>query len=562
MKSLVKITGLLFAVMLIVSSCKKSVPKQINHIPKDATVVFSVNAKQLQDKLAKGNLSIDSLVKLFADVSRASDKLQKMDDLKNSGIDWSSDLYVFMQSKGSVMMGQNVVAGAIAATSDASKFEAFIKKQSASVEVKKGTDYSFAKLDDNLLVGWNKELVIAVSAKASRGFSSSSATTPDNNSDEQTLASLFGMKEADAVASISEFRDLMQQKSDATFWTNSSAALAAVPMLGMTKATDLLNETYTATTISFEDGKVTGDSKYYLSKALIDILKKHKSPDVDYSMIEHYPSNNISGYGLLSFDPQIIGDIVRFSGLDATVNQFLAKEGLTMDDVLKAFKGDFSFVYSDFETKEQPSAWDSTIKIKQPTGKYLLNIKVGDKASFEKVAAVAVKDGMLTKQGNTYVPAMQSSKFDAVIDDKNILVASDNPTLQQYKAGSAKIGLEGDAKDQPKGKSLVFFVDIAKLLNGTPATDKDDVAITNQAKATFKSLLLNTDGFNGKTITSHGELRTANDKENSLVSLVKFFSAVNEKEKQRRANEPTIDNALDSVASPTIVDSVAISPVR
>ncbi|MFL9482945.1 DUF4836 family protein [Chitinophagaceae bacterium LWZ2-11] len=543
MRLFLKQVTILLLIVFAVSSCNKSVPKQVNYIPKDATAVFSINAKQLQDKLAKGNLTIDSLIKIFSDAADTSGK--KFQELKDAGIDWSSDLFLFMENKGSAMTGRNVSGGAVVLVKDAAKLEAFIKKQPGSGEIKKGSNYSYAKISDNAFAGWNKDiLVVVVGAyggdmdgmprRYSDNIDSSDVKT-DNNAGEQQLSALFSLKEADAISSISEFNELAKQKSDAAFWGNTSSSLSAVPMLGMTKASDLFKNMYTATTINFEDGKAVADSKTYLSKEFSDILKKHDNRSSDYSMIEHYPSNNITGLALWSFDPQILGDIIKFSGFDGTANQYLSKEGLTMDDILKAFKGDFAFVYSDFEVQQQASAWDSTYKSTKPTGKYVFNAKVGDKASFDKVMAFVSKWGIFVKQNNVYVLATANPNYTAEIDDKNIIVANNNTTLKEYKEGKAKMGLEGEVKDKVKGKSFSMYVDISKLLTNSVTTiDTSRTAVANLAKATFKDALFTTDNLSGNNLTGHGELRTVNTKENSLVSIVKFMSFAAAKEKERK----------------------------
>ena len=90
---------------------------------------------------------------------------------------------------------------------------------------------------------------------------------------KKSLDALFGLKEETSVASIPEFVDLLAEKGDMLFFSNSTGALNTLPLLGMTKFADLLKDSYGAGVINFEDGKVNANFKSYSGKDLADIWK-------------------------------------------------------------------------------------------------------------------------------------------------------------------------------------------------------------------------------------------------------------------------------------------------
>ena len=545
------------SVVLLFASCKKSVPKQARYIPKDASVVFAVNAKNLQDKLDKSNISVDSLIKTaLADNKAAPNDIKQWDDLKNAGIKWQSEIFVYVQTKGSMMTGQNMLIGAVAAMDDATKFEAYFKKQKPDATIKKEANYTYAAGNSGFVAGWNKDVVIVVNGMATRGGDGATAAA------QTQLAALFAQKEAESVAGIPEFRELAGKKADLLFWTSSSASLAAIPMLGLTKAADLFKDVYAAGSANFEDGKITGEYTYYVGKALADILKKHAGPTIDMSALEQYPSNNIDGFFAMNFKMETLLDIVKFIGLDATANQYLATMGITLEDITKAIKGEMTLVLSDFAVEEKPNEFYPEYKVKTPVFKLIFNAKTGDKAAFTKVAAALAQKGILVQQGSQYVPAMPLGAYKITADDKNIFVASDSTILQQYKAGTGKAAIADDVKGKIKGKAAAFYVDINKILATVP-TDSSYTAVMTQAKASFKELIATSDNFDGKTAKGHMELRTGNDKENSLATIVKFIKAVAAQEKANRAkwDDSTMDVTVDSTAM--AVDSVMVAePLR
>ena len=108
------------------------------------------------------------------------------------------------------------------------------------------------------------------------------------------------------------------------------------------------------------------NSLSYAGKEMEDIMKKYPMEKVNINMLETYPSEDIFGFVLMNFDLRMIGDIIKLVGMDGLANVGLAEAGLTLDDILKAFKGEIALVGSDFSVKSVPSEWDSTYKTTNP----------------------------------------------------------------------------------------------------------------------------------------------------------------------------------------------------
>src|SRR5688500_3253854 len=94
-------TRYLLALTLVVvafTSCRKSASKQAKYIPKSANVVAAVNAKAIAKKLYEGSFTLDSFAAAMhdtADQRRWKEHMTKIDELKDAGIDWNSDVLVF-----------------------------------------------------------------------------------------------------------------------------------------------------------------------------------------------------------------------------------------------------------------------------------------------------------------------------------------------------------------------------------------------------------------------------------------------------------------------------------
>src|SRR4051795_2530411 len=142
MKTACRYGTFLFLVVVLVTSCSKKAPKQTQYIPKDASAIFSINPKQLFEKLNNNHVNVDSIMK--AAVANDTTMRWTMDDIKNSGIDMDADVYMFVQQAGSIMSGQSSVIGFVGALHKPEDFEAFLKKKMPDLQIQKANDYSYA----------------------------------------------------------------------------------------------------------------------------------------------------------------------------------------------------------------------------------------------------------------------------------------------------------------------------------------------------------------------------------------------------------------------------------
>ncbi len=567
MKLLMRLSLMLIMATVIFTSCKKKVPSQTRHIPKEATVVAAINSKALQSKLMKSQATLENLIKtITSGHDSIMDKGKKeWEDLKNSGIDLDENMYLSFVSKGGGMAmgkGSGVVAG-IATLKDATKFEAYIKQKHATAKVEKDKDYSYV-IDGDNMVAWANDVIIAMSYQKQYGggMEYDSITKTYNFSKPQDvnsandlkseMAVYMGMKEDASVASIPEFRDLMQENSDASMWFNSGSSMQDMP-IPLPKFKELLENSYTAATLNFEEGKIEVNSKSYSSKPMADLLKKYPWPNADLSLIENYPSNNINGFVLFAFNPEFFSGIVNYLEVGSMVDGFLTRnmgKPYTLKDALKGIKGDIALVVSDFDFSSA-NAGKSMVPAKM-----LLNIPVGDKTEANKMLDKLVEAKVMMKNATEYTlsPNMPSSFVKVVADDKNILVASDSVVLTQYRAKASKATLPTGLMASFKNRASVAFVDVEKILNAIPP-DTSTTKILSSAKATFKHIEGYADPYNGKYTAGHFELKMINEKENSLTSLISFFGVAAEAAK---ANEGKIKAAWNKRPGSIQLDSIPI----
>jgi len=561
MKSFLRLSLLLMLSTALITSCKKAVPKQTRHIPKDAVFVSMINTKSLQGKLVKEQTTIENILKSVTGSDTSVEKGRKeWEDLKAAGIDLDENFYVAVVQKGGGMSGQGtIVSSALGTLKDGAKLEAYIKKKDPEAEIRKEKEYTYTTVHGDKMVAWGGDLVIVMSYQKSfaNAMEYDSATGSYNfkqpvnaeNDMKTEMQTYFNLQESESVAAIPEFRDLMQDKADASMWINSSSSMENLP-LPLPKLKELFANSFTAAKINFEDGKITFGSKSYYSKQLRDILKQYPGTDANLGLVENYPSDNIDGFAVAAFNPEVINGIVRYLEVGGMVDAYLTRmmgSNFTLQDALKAIKGDFAAIVSDFAMPVKDSA-APMMRNQIPDVQMIVNVPVGDNVQMNKLMDKLVEMQMMVKSGNQYRlgAAMQQTGWQVVVDDKNLLVASSEALLTQYRAKSKKAGINKDVMNDFKGKPGVAYLNIENILNAVPAgKDAEANNVIAKAKETFKDLKAYSESFNGKYMEAHAEIRFKNEKENSLSSLLHFAEAVSRNIKRNDMPPPGMDSMMD-----------------
>lgn len=525
MKNFLKLFLTLITGAIFFASCSNSI-KEARFIPKDATFVIVAQPASLNDKLAKANISLDTLYKEFAE--KDSSFNIKFEDLKNCGINWLGNMFVYMHTKSGANNSATFYVNALVNINDSSKIVAFIKKHNTKkeFEIKNTKDFSYIKMSDESILSWsNKYAIITVAhttyqtPKFSTDSISKVQFIPTDNENVATdllqqVTTYYTQKEEESVASVKQFTDMFKEKADAYTYSSTNGFLNSLnnlPYLQLPKLQELLRDNYSTSTINFADGQIEVKGNSYTNATLSALFKKYPGSAINTSYIENYPSNNINGFMLFAFNPQIFTGLLKELGVEPIADSYLDKSGFTTADIFKCFKGDLALTVSDVNFS------DILINGKKlPPVKMLIDANVGDKASLDKIMSKAVESGLIIKTGNTYTGGdlVKSMGMIVQIDDKHFIVASDSLLYKTYIAQTTKSNISSDVLGKIKGKSSAIYVNIESL-----------VAASNNKnfKNIFKDVIVTGNNFDGSKLHTEAILRMKDDKQNSLATIMKLM---------------------------------------
>ena len=515
-------------VIIVFSSCtNKHSLDQAKLIPKDASLVLVINTPSLDEKIkSESFIKLDSVLKTVIS-KEDSIKFQKQFGKLKDAINLKEKFVFFMTQK---LKGKEPIINfnIIATLKDAGTFEASIKENEdwKKINITKAGSYSYFMPDNKVAVSWNDRFVMLSINSEKDGYSFDNTTgtfgftKADTSLFIKQVKKYYSLADKESVASIKPFVDLVNENADVSTFSNTTyltSYLSLLP-LQLVKLDSLVMDNYSTGTINFVNGKVESNGTLYLNKALAELLKKYSGNSIQTAMLDAYPTQNINGFILSSFNPSVIGGLLKELELETLADGFLLKAGLSSKDIYQSLKGDINVAFSDFKMIENPHGTGNTLAVK-----YLVETTIADKVSFHKLMDLMLPSGIIIKEGNGYILSpVYADKIFLHTDDQHIIIASDASIYSEYVSGKQKNNIPGDIKSAAKGKSLVMYFNIDNILSGLDLLSANDTMVKNnilRVRNTLKDAIVTTENLKDGTIKSHGELRLKDDKQNSLIQL-------------------------------------------
>jgi hypothetical protein len=541
------------AVTVMTVSCKQSAKDGLM-VPKDAGIVIHINAPSLSSKLSWQEVQQTNWFKEI--YASGTDSLAKklMDNPEQSGIDSKKDLVFFMkkQGSGSYLAFEGSVK-------DAAAFEAFNKHISKNANTVKDGEYSSITIDDHAIVSWDKNRFAYVADAplddASK-FSMQGNDKPENtnfpvDSLRKFAKQLFELKGDNSLSSDDKFASLLKETGDVHLWINSENLYGGmgVGMLSLMKLNVLLEGNLSATTLNFDNGKITMNSRQYYNDELQSLIKKYKPKPIDADVINRIPSQNVVGAFVMNYPPEGMKEFIKLIGVDGIVNGFLGEAGYSVDEFIKANKGDIVIALSDFTLTQQEVTTTNldgephTYVTTKPDFKFLFSTSVKDRAAFDKLI------GTIQKKLPSATPEAMG-KFSYNLNDNWFTLSNSQDYVNKFQAGANN---KHPFADKIDGHPVGGYIDIQKILATTGSSVKEENATKAMAASMkfWKDVVFYGGDLKDGAVTTYGEINLVDQNTNSLKQLNQYINTLSElksKKKSEAHHGPDEDDeaALDS----------------
>ena len=560
MNSITKLVLTLLTGSLLFSACssKSDVGKAI---PKDAALVIHINGKSMTSKLSWDEIKQTGWYKeISADTTITGMHKELMQDPTITGIDIKNDMVMFMVPDPA---GQGQLVGQ-ADIADTKKFEEFYKKSFPGIATTTQDGITFLPMKDDALMAWKDKHLMILTNFNNPGFGglgdmrmdTTLALPPAGNSLKliESSKKIFALKSDNSLADNDRFNSLMKEDGDIHVYYNVEAMMkasmgAAPGVAGMLNLDKFIAGTVSTYTANFEDGKITVKSKFYPSKDLADIFKKYDEKKIDEDMVKNIPSQNVAGIMAMTFPPEGLRDLVKLTGMDGMLNMVMAQAGITLDDFIKANKGDLLIAITDLSLNKdsayRPGTDTTEYKTSSPVD-FLFAVGIGDKTSFDKLVNAGKK-----MSGES---ATKDIKYNG--NDKYFAISNKDEVVKKFLAGG---GSAPAYWDKLKGHGFGMYVDLQYIFKSIMSTgkmnDSSTVAMISESQKTFENVFSVGDGFSDGAMKGTFTLNFMDKGTNSLKTLNKYFDhvAVQMMEKKKKDEQGWNSTDTTTVVLDTIV---------
>lgn len=357
MKNILKLKSgalyLLVMLSLFLGACSNS-PKNLNVMPKETAIVFSVDAYSLSKKAKLKEVAEFSFVQKIKEELRLENKKLAdvleafIKDPATSGVDFKNDFFIY------ILMGEERESYSCFTMNlrDESDFSTFfidvLTKAGMPVEVLKDekSGAKYVQLDDEVVMGWDDDKALLVGS--------------NSRSDREKVLPKFGelmtLKSNDRITENGHFMAFDKGKKDLGFWMstnfmdNMDGGMQPSKMMGV----DFSNS-YMAFNINFEEDEMVVTSNFEGNEELNKTMKSFTLHDDQRNegLLNYLPE---STYGCANFsiNPKGYYDLINESGM---LKMFLGKGfeknlGMTLEDAAASIKGNMVMSLIGFEKAE------------------------------------------------------------------------------------------------------------------------------------------------------------------------------------------------------------------
>lgn len=530
---------LFIAFAVLAASCSKT-NKEGKFIPEDAAIAVHINGASLSAKLPWEEVKSNELFKeLSADSNLSALVKQVLENPDNSGIDTKTDMLFFLKKDS--LGGYAAFTGTI---KDAAKFKQLnldLSKGGVETEAD-GISYISKK---PVCVGWNKEKFVYITNipelkqrnYTNRNFDSTYTVTESARDINKTCKDIFNLKEENSLGKNEKFTGLVKTTGDLHFWMNGeelykgSISNEGIKMLNI-DIEKFYKGSITTATVNFENGKILLDAKGYSNKEITELWKKYGGK-VDESMLKRLPAKEVAAVIAMNYKPEGIKELVKLLGVEGYVNMGLAFAGFTLDDFVKATKGDLLIAVSDFK-----KAADTA-----PTGMTEANLfSLSSKPDFMFATSVGDKDAFnkLVKAGEKLGKNMTGSDASPVAYSNNgtyFAIGNSKDNTEKFVAGGST---DFDFISKISGQSFGGYFNIQYILKAfesEASRDSSAKAAYDASLAFWDNVYMKGGDYDDGGMTQHVEVNLMDKTTNSLKQLNQYIGklgAIAKKEKEKR----------------------------
>ena len=488
-----QITLLLMVIaVVVVSSCSKGeYPKNLTSIPKESSLVASIDIEQLAKKADMKALKKSATFTSFSQEAFANQPALKaiVDDPGKSGVAFKQ-VFVFL------MNGKNL--GVTFALKSSSDFESTIqdvaKQENLNITIQSGSGYKYITLpqNDSATLVWDKDKALFA------------ANTP-----KEAAIKLFNTPKEASIVTNKDFADFYKHKTEVAMWTNNETLYGSIgellknPMLLLQK--ELVKGTYSHYNLEFKEGEVAITTEVTPRAIAQKMNTQFLKATPNNELLKYFPEKSFM-LGKASIN---ITEIANLLAKDKEYSALLTPENLK---ILNSLDGDLLFSLFNFA--------DGGL----PMPQVAIAATVKDKTLYDFVVNKLL-DGATKKDCGGYTAVtLQVYTFYVAQKDNILYIANSEEVVKSFAAGKPlSDNLTRSSLKGTTDSSSFFYLNLD--VDSYPSSFTSLLDTFNPgAGAKFRSAMFFKDlqcTYDPSTVTGSCVLRLKETKDNSLAVILK-----------------------------------------
>lgn len=515
--------SVLALMMMFLASCKgcqKEIPEQIKYIPAEATVVASVNMKNITLKVAWESITDFNIFSKIKNVLHQYGLSDEIDDPEKSGVSILDNYYFFFSQLESV---DESYIGAVIPLSNATKFHNYIHEKQNEYKIQQKIGYEFINIENRIIIAWTGANAILVAYKEPNANIETKIETLVNQTPNGV--NLYNTN--------SSFEDFQVEQFDVGLWVNAEPIYIDY-LKDKNFATqrlitnDYFHNSYITSKINFEDGLINWDYEYHLNDKSTEFYNQYSSADINTDIVNFIPTKDI--LGILAFTVDIEGIVKTIKENKELVNGYtgmIRSQGYEVEELVDIFKGDFMVSLGGFQIVEEDK-YDWVTQTITTTMKAEPDVVFGaslkNKALLEDLVE---KLGFLISNEGSHYSIFGGSAF-MFIEGEYVY-----GTLTNSMKGiliSNKQAVDPSFKPKIDQSNLSIYVDLENCVASVPkmAVDSNVYATIQNYKNDLSSLQLKVNGIKDDVFKGNLVIRFQDEHENSLYTLLNMTEDIDE----------------------------------
>ncbi|MGW8316843.1 MAG: DUF4836 family protein [Bacteroidales bacterium] len=490
------------AAAVAITSCSKKTPAYVNSIPDEAVAVASLNPMQLRDK---GKLNTIASLK-----EKVKDEIwgQILEDPLSTGLSLNDYVFVF-----AMMEEEGPVIGVVSGMKDTEKFENTLEqvKEGISSEFQETDHYKYIQPDEEGIISWNDEMMVVLASPDSDELSTEYYTGK--------LDWMYSPVKEESITSLVNFKEFLGKMKDLNFWVSSDdlreiIAAVAPKDMDIDLPVELYNN-YAQIFIDFANGEMDINGETFFSEEVEKNVEEFlvMNPALNRDMLKLAPGENLLLAVSGSMDLEKLQKMIsRFDPpqLDTLENRVESATGISGEQLMKAFTGDFAIAINSVEE-------EGMIPFE-----IFLGFGVNSKEIQDELMASVESMAPVNQEGDFFIINVQGNEIYSGILNDMWVITNSKGYKESVNAGSHQKSLINSRFNDFADGSMGMYLNLD--LSSYPSMVRDLLSQNPEREHWIQQITDPFDymGFSSSNYKSRFILKTNTPSENSLYTLVKL----------------------------------------